>query len=375
MDKYLKLSTFFLLIVGLLSGCLHTKNDEDAPQEKGYEGESQEEIEVYCNIYKQMKLSVNNTAYPVRTLFYGEYEDLFFALEEMESYEDFPVELSKILFIIQETNNFILLEGNSDGKSLSAFFGNLKDGSIRREDLIITHRNENFSVSNESGPGETQNPLAIMPHLSDTFLKLSGTGMLTSLTDTNDTKLIEFTINEFAFMGTGTAEVFLANSEEIVLTNGYLGVHTYVAIEELIRKNPGVKTLILGESGGSFDDDINMETGWLIRQAGLNTKVLANSSIHSGAVDLFTSGVERIYTRGAVLGVHSWCCGDDGEAANEIPKDHEAHEKQISYFTTMLPETGYDFYFYTLEAAEFDDIHEMSEEEIMEYQLATRIID
>ena len=39
----------------------------------------------------------------------------------------------------------------------------------------------------------------------------------------------------------------------------------------------------------------------------------------------------------------------------------------------MLPKTGYDFY--TLETADFDDIYEKREEEIMEYQLATSSID
>ena len=63
---------------------------------------------------------------------------------------------------------------------------------------------------------------------------------------------------------------------------------------------------------GSLDDKINMHTGRLIREHGFTTKVLSDSRIASGGVDLFCAGEKRIIEQGAEIGVHSWCCaGED----------------------------------------------------------------
>ena len=75
---------------------------------------------------------------------------------------------------------------------------------------------------------------------------------------------------------------------------------------------------------------------------------------------------------GAVLGVHSWCCGENGEEAFEIPENDPQHTIQIEYFNEMLGQPiGREFYFYTINAAGADDIHEMTAAEIEQYGLAT----
>ncbi|WGK69633.1 hypothetical protein P0082_01875 [Candidatus Haliotispira prima] len=153
--------------------------------------------------------------------------------------------------------------------------------------------------------------------------------------------------------------------------DGLLGVRSYVAIKDMIEDQPEVKTIVLGAVPGSLNDQINMPTGLMIREAELNTELTATSAIASGGTDLFASGVERVYTEGATIGVHSWCCV--GEVpANEVAKDDPAHGDQLDYFREILgEELGPEFYFYTLESAEFDGMHTMTREEIEEYSLAT----
>jgi len=48
----------------------------------------------------------------------------------------------------------------------------------------------------------------------------------------------------------------------------------------------------------------------------------------------------------------------------------------LAYFSEMLGnKLGPDFYFYTLEAAQFDSIHYMTDEEIKKWNIATEFIE
>lgn len=177
-----------------------------------------------------------------------------------------------------------------------------------------------------------------------------------------------YTTNE-ALEGAGTSKLEIKGNEAFL--SGDLGTITFHQIERMIAEHPEVKTLVLTQISGSINDQINVHTGRLVRKAGLTTKVLANSEIASGAVDLFCAGKERIVEKGARIGIHSWCCLNDLTAI-ELPKDHPAHQDQIQYFTIMMgPENGPAFYFKTLEAAEFDDIYWMTDQEIIDWKVST----
>ena len=185
---------------------------------------------------------------------------------------------------------------------------------------------------------------------------------------TKASKQISYTATEdFGGGGTSTMEV---KGNEIHI-NGDLGTRSYYQLRKILREHPQVKTAVLGNISGSVNDAVNMHTGRILREAGLNTKVLKDSEIASGGVDLFCAGVERIVEKGAKLGIHSWCCVGNLTAV-DIPKAHPAHQYQIEYFTMCLGEKmGPDFYFHTLEAAPFDDVHWMSEEEMKEWNVVT----
>ena len=202
----------------------------------------------------------------------------------------------------------------------------------------------------------------------DFDVKFSGT-----LENRDNTKQyqVEAEANE-AVMGMGTSR-FEISGEEAFLS-GILGTATYHQLKRIIENNPEVKTIVLNRVEGSINDEVNMHTGRILREAGLNTKVLSDSDIASGGVDLFAAGVERIVEKGARLGVHSWGGGptEEHSRGDKLPKNHPAHQYQLRYFSQMLgTELGPDFYFYTLQAAPVDGMHYMSDQEIKDWKLAT----
>lgn len=177
---------------------------------------------------------------------------------------------------------------------------------------------------------------------------------------------IKLTINQSLIEG-GTSTVEVSGTKAMI--NGDLGTKTYVQITDLINNHPEVDTLVLQEISGSINDEINMHTGRLVRNAQLTTMVEATSDINSGGVDLYAAGFKRIYTEGAKLGVHSWCC-EEGKPANELGRDHKGHGAQLTYFREMLgAELGPDFYFFTIEAAPHDTVHVMTKAELDKYLL------
>ncbi len=197
------------------------------------------------------------------------------------------------------------------------------------------------------------------------------TGDLTNPKD-NKVTAVDFTFSE-AISGAGGSTLEIRGNEAIL--NGDLGTRTYAQMRDLIQNHPEVKTIVMGSISGSVNDAVNMHTGRILNEAGLNTKVLANSDIASGGVDLFCAGKERIVEKGAKIGIHSWCCVDDLTAI-QLPKEHPAHQYQIEYFTMCLgKEMGPAFYFHTLSAAPFDDVHWMSDADIKKWGVSTRFVE
>ncbi len=176
-----------------------------------------------------------------------------------------------------------------------------------------------------------------------------------------------------SILGAGNSHVEIKGNEAYL--SGVLGTVTYSQIKDLIINHPEVKTIVMTQISGSVNDAVNMHTGRLLNENGFTTKLLSDSDIASGGVDLFCAGKKRIVEKGAKIGVHSWCCTNDLTAI-ELPKDHPAHQYQVAYFTMVLgAEKGPAFYFYTLEASPFDGIHYMTDEEIKKWNVATDFIE
>jgi hypothetical protein len=190
-----------------------------------------------------------------------------------------------------------------------------------------------------------------------------------SIEDVNTKKLysIRAVINE-SLLEAGDSTLTLEG--KVATLNGTLGTSTYIQMDELI-KTKSFDTLTFGIVRGSINDAINMHTGRLIRAAKLTTLMPTGGLAHSGGVDLFTAGSQRIFQDGGELGVHSWCCVA-GKDAGQLSKTDPAHDAQLTYFREMLGlNKGPAFYFFTINAAPAASVHKMKRAEMVKYSLVT----
>ncbi|UPQ90142.1 hypothetical protein [Vibrio sinaloensis] len=178
----------------------------------------------------------------------------------------------------------------------------------------------------------------------------------------------QLSMNE-SLVSAGTSEFTVQGNQALLA--GELGTNTYLQLSKLVKQQPQVDTIVIQSVYGSLNDEINMHTGRLLRQSGLNTVIPRDGFAYSGGVDLFVAGVKRNVEPGAKVGVHSWCC-IEGVTAADLPRNDPAHHDQLVYFNQMLAEKGREFYYYTLHAAPYDGIHEMSDDEINEFSLITK---
>lgn len=184
---------------------------------------------------------------------------------------------------------------------------------------------------------------------------------------------------QLASMGDTT----LAIKGDRAVLSGTLGPKAYLQVQSL-REHPEVKVLVLQDLQESNIEPLNMYTGRLIHSLELTTFVPYNSVIFSGGVDLFVAGKKCIVERGGKIGIHaSWVDGgyllwEENEVVStaDYPEDHPEHMFQLGYLAEVLgEEVGYDFYFRSIYATPPDDIHYMTEDEMLESQIVTKIIE
>jgi len=158
----------------------------------------------------------------------------------------------------------------------------------------------------------------------------------------------------------------------VVRMNGAINSKTYDQFVTLHKEHPHITTLYQDNIPGSVDDDTMIKLAYYVRKHKLNTMLGCHSLIHSGGVDLFLAGVERKIecadeTITPEIGVHSW--GGMGVNASDFPKDSPEHELNRKYIEDMLGDDA--FYWFTIYAADAENIHIMSRTEINKYGLVT----
>ena len=203
----------------------------------------------------------------------------------------------------------------------------------------------------------------------------------TTTTDTYGSDIHTFTSPDFKVtlpvtaLSHGSATFEYNKTDNFVLIkDGDLGFKAFNTLVDITQNYPLITEVRFKNIDGSVSDEINMQTGLLIRQAELNTVVIptdgSTTDIASGGVDLFTAGVER-NVNNAKLGVHSW--EGQGKEAREFPPTDKAHHDQLLYFCKMLGvDNGYDFYFYTIYVAAASDIYILMESDIQRYNLEVK---
>jgi hypothetical protein len=281
--------------------------------------------------------------------------------------QSYPIDL---FFPIPQGKEFIILLEYTDEQSRKSMLSLIPMKEMRKE-----HVKAYVTVLNGTIMGGETDSIAFGKGTVDfTFTKeednVLAKGTFISMNN-SDTSSFSYTGSE-SLSGLGESKLEIVGSEAFL--SGDLGTKTYAQIKDLIENHPTVKTLVLTSISGSVNDAVNMHTGRLVHKAKLNTKVLADSDIACGAVNLFCAGENRIVEEGAQIGIHSWCCVNDLTAI-ELPKDHPAHKDQLNYFTTIMGEVnGPAFYYHTLSAVPFDGVHWMSNEDIQSWKVSTQFI-
>ena len=183
-------------------------------------------------------------------------------------------------------------------------------------------------------------------------------------------KSFSLRINNSA-INAGTTKITIEDNTAVL--TGETGVKTLLQLQEHIQEYPEIKTLVLKDVQGTLNASVNSHIARYIREKGFTTKLLKDSKIASGGVTLFCAGVKRIYTKGAEIGVHSW--GNLEFTARDFNKDHPIHDDGVNDYNFLLGDVnGEEFYFYSIKASAFDDMHWMSEKEVKKYMLATEYI-
>jgi len=200
---------------------------------------------------------------------------------------------------------------------------------------------------------------------NDGFVRITG-----DLTFQSET--ITISIDLYQTQLSGGTSTYTIDGNDAIITGG-LGIYTFNQLLEINADYPNVDRIVLKDIQGSIDDDVNVLTGKNLRKAGYATHILADTFIASGGVDLFTAGVKRTRVdETSRVGVHSWCCTENGQSGDQLPQDHPAHTSQLNYFKQMLGNTnGPAFYFFTLQAAPSDGVHFMTQAEVVQYNLLT----
>ena len=150
--------------------------------------------------------------------------------------------------------------------------------------------------------------------------------------------------------------------------SGVIDRRTPGRLAKAMADHKNIKVLVLSYGPGSDDDEAKLQASRMVRNAGLTTVVPAKGLIASGGTDMFLAGKRRIVEKGACVGVHSWVAGNRQGA--DFPDNSGEHRLYLDYYRAIG--INPDFYWFTLDAADADEMHWMSVSEINAFRVATR---
>ena len=129
----------------------------------------------------------------------------------------------------------------------------------------------------------------------------------------------------------GPFQVLDANRAILI---GSTGSRTPQQFDAMLRDFPDLEVLEMVEAPGTTNDIANLAVGRRIRAAGLTTRVPANGSVRSGAVELFLAGETREIAPGAQFAVHSWL-DNSGREPDDFAPDSYANRLYLDYYREM----------------------------------------
>lgn len=167
-------------------------------------------------------------------------------------------------------------------------------------------------------------------------------------------------------------EIFsLSEDQNAFILNGVINSSALDKFKALHQKFSDIKHIRIINCDGSINDEVNLELAQYIHQNGFDIHLEENGLIASGGTDLFLAGHKRTKGKNTRIGVHSWA--GISKTATDFPKGHKHHLPYINYYQSVGFSTkeAEDFYYFTIHSAPADDIHWMSETEIITYKMLT----
>ncbi len=163
--------------------------------------------------------------------------------------------------------------------------------------------------------------------------------------------------------------IFTVTGNSSVEMDGELGSTALDDLSDLLDDYPDITEINIVDCGGSTDDAVNLEAALLVHVNEISTHIISNGEIASGGVDFFLAGTSRTMGSNCRIGVHSWSNGVN--EATDFPVGDSEHQPYIDYYTAIgfTVEEAEDFYYFTINAASADDIHWMTEDEIIEFNI------
>ncbi len=172
--------------------------------------------------------------------------------------------------------------------------------------------------------------------------------------------------NDFDVSEAEASATFTSYGDYAVM-RGEIDSDTPSEVEDLLADNPDLKTIVIAYSPGSSDDEANLEAALMIHNAGIDTCVPPGGEINSGGVDFFLAGEERWLGANTWVGVHSW--GGDDFNGDELEDSHPDHQPYLDFYDAIDIDEA--FYWFTLDAAGADGMHNMTDAERAEYGVVT----
>ena len=154
--------------------------------------------------------------------------------------------------------------------------------------------------------------------------------------------------------------------------NGVITSSSLDDFNELIDSHPDINLINIIECEGSDDDEINLLVAARVHSLMIDTHIVDEGLVASGGTDFFLAGINRSIGTDVLIGVHSWAGTDDNGndvVATDFTEGDEMHQPYIDYYVSVgfTQENAEAFYYFTINAAPFDDIHWMTDEELETY--------
>lgn len=164
----------------------------------------------------------------------------------------------------------------------------------------------------------------------------------------------------------------MAISDNALFLLGTFDDHTAAKAIGYLKQHSHIQVIVLTANGGSMNDEETLRFGRYIRANGLDTHLIKNGVAASGGVSLLLAGNNRSIGEGAHVGVHAWAQCRSREnicvPATDFAESDEAHSLHRNYIQQMLDKD--DFYWFSIQAANHDSIHWLSEDELVQFDIA-----